>query len=114
MVTLYGITSCDTVKKARRWLEERGITYRFHDLRKDGLDATLLGAWERALGWEALLNRRGATWRKLSEAQRCGLDRDRAVALMLAHPTLVKRPVLDLGGSIRVGFRQDEYEQVFR
>ncbi|MEJ2644019.1 MAG: ArsC family reductase [Gammaproteobacteria bacterium] len=113
MVTLYGIANCDKVRAARRWLDAHHIDYRFHDFRKDGVDDGRLSAWSQTLGWEALLNRRGTTWRQLPPQDREGVDAQKAVALMTAHPALIKRPVLDLNGSLHVGFRDKEYEQLF-
>ena len=110
---LYGIKNCDTVKKARKWLEAHRVEYRFHDLRVDGLDPTRLSTWVRAVGWEALLNRRGTTWRGLSESERADLDEERAMALMLAHPSLIKRPVLEYGRDLRVGFKEADYAGLF-
>lgn len=109
MLTLYGLRNCDTCRKARTWLDRRGLAHRFHDFRTDGLDSELLEQFERALGWEALLNRRGTTWRGLPEADRAGLDRGKALALMLAHPALVKRPLLMAGGRTLLGFSSDQY-----
>ena len=109
MTILYGIKNCDTVKKARAWLEAQGVAYRFHDFRADGLSAELLGELETALGWQALLNRRGTTWRKLEEDQRENIDRSKAMALMLAQPSLVKRPVLATGTKTLIGFTPDYY-----
>ncbi len=109
MTTLYGINNCETVKKARTWLESQGITYHFHDFRKDGLDESLLTAWEAELGWEALLNRRGTSWRKLDEGQRDGMDRAKAMALMLGQPTLIKRPVVATGTKTMLGFNAEAY-----
>ena len=109
MLILYGIKNCDTVKKARASLEGQGIAYLFHDFRKDGLDLPLLERWETALGWEALLNRRGTSWRKLEESQREGVDRAKAMALMLAQPSLIKRPVLETGSKTLIGFSAEEY-----
>ncbi|MCX7110176.1 MAG: ArsC family reductase [Proteobacteria bacterium] len=109
MTTLYGIKNCDTVKKARAWLEAQGIAHQFHDFRKDGLDLALLEKWEVILGWEALLNRRGTSWRKLDESQREGVDRDKALALMLANPSLIKRPVLEIGEKTLIGFNVEDY-----
>ncbi|APZ43244.1 ArsC family reductase [Acidihalobacter ferrooxydans] len=111
--TLYGITHCDTVRKARRWLDEHGVAYDFHDFRRDGIDRQQLGAWSDELGWEALLNRRGTTWRKLSDVQRDGIDAARALALMLEQPALIKRPVLDIGGRRVLGFDPREYATLF-
>lgn len=109
--TLYGLKNCDTCRKARVWLDQQSHAHRFHDFRADGLDADLLAQFEAALGWEALLNRRGTTWRGLPEADRDGVDRDKALALMLAHPALIKRPVLMAGDKILVGFSADQYAQ---
>jgi len=100
---------CDTVRQARRWLDVGGRSYRFHDFRRDGLSPELLERFERAVGWETLLNRKGSTWRQLSESERSGLDRERALAVMLERPTLIKRPLLDTGARILVGFRTDLY-----
>jgi len=111
MITVYGIKNCDTVKKARRWLDERGLAYGFHDVRMDGLDEAILRAWCDAVGWESLLNRRGTTWRKLPDTVRQISGQTDAVTLMLAHPTLIKRPVLVSGNAILVGFDEALYEQ---
>lgn len=112
-VTIYGITTCDTVRKARAWLDQRGTAYRFHDFRKDGLDAARLAGWLDTLGWEAVLNRAGTSFRALPEADKAGLDRDGAARLILANPTLVKRPVLEAEGKVLVGFKPDVYAGVF-
>jgi arsenate reductase len=112
-VTLYGIPNCDTVKKARSWLDARGIGYAFHDYKKSGADAAKLAAWCDELGWETVLNRSGTTFRKLPDADRQGLDRAKAIALMLAQPSMIKRPVLDLGGRRIAGFRPEIYEAAF-
>src|ERR1043165_2248469 len=101
---LYGIRNCDTVKKARAWLEGRGIGYDFHDYKIAGIDPARLGAWADELGWERLLDRAGPTFRKLPDSVREGLDRDKAIALMLAYPSAIRRPVLDLGGRRLLGF----------
>lgn len=113
MTTLYGIPNCDTVKRARRWLDDHGIAYRFHDLRRDGLDDDRLAAWIDAVGWESLLNRRGTTWRRLPEAARAGIDRGNAARLMLEQPTLIRRPVLARGRRLQVGFDADSYQALF-
>ena len=110
MVTIYGIKNCDTMKKAMRWLDEHGIEYRFHDYRKDGLDGKQLRAWEKELGWETLLNRRGMMWRKLPQEVRDSIAEESAVRLMLDAPSIIKRPVLDVDGDIHVGFKADEYQ----
>jgi len=105
MITVYGIKNCDTCKKALKWLAVEGIEHRFHDFRADGLDAADLVRWAKAAGWEKLLNRRGTTWRKLAEADRDGVDAAKAETLMVANPTLIKRPVFDAGGdAVLVGF----------
>ncbi len=111
MQTLYGIKNCDTVKKARQWLEAQSIEYRFHDFRKDGLDLRLLERWEAELGWEALLNKRGTSWRKLEEGQRESVDRAKALVLMSAQPSLIKRPVLETGTKTLIGFIPEEYSK---
>jgi arsenate reductase len=101
---LYGIRNCDTIKKARAWLEARGVAYDFHDYKVARIDEDRLRAWAAELGWEKLLNRAGTTFRKLPDADKEGLDADKAVALMLAQPSMIKRPVLDLGDRRLVGF----------
>ena len=104
MITVYGLKSCDTCRKALRWLDGAGKDARLHDLRADGLDEVILVRWLDRIGWEMLLNRRSTTWRSLSDEEREPLDEARAKSLMLAHPALVKRPVFDLGGQYVVGF----------
>jgi Spx/MgsR family transcriptional regulator len=105
MITLYGIQNCDTVKKARAWLSEHGQAYTFHDFKKQGVPPGQLALWTQALGWEALLNRKGTTWRKLdAQAQAAVVDAASAQSLMLAHPSVIKRPVVDWGKGITVGF----------
>jgi len=108
---LYGIPNCDTVKKARVWLEQHSVTHVFHDYRKDGVDPEALGRWVDEHGWETVLNRAGTTFRKLPEDARTGLDRSKAVALMLAQPSMIKRPVLDLGDRRLVGFKPERYAE---
>ena len=102
--TLYGIRNCDTIKKARAWLDREGVAYDFHDYKIAGIDAARLRGWTRELGWERLLNRAGTTFRKLPEADRQNLDEDKAIALMLAQPSMIRRPVLDLGDRRTFGF----------
>ncbi|AKJ42911.1 ArsC family reductase [Pragia fontium] len=110
--SLYGIKNCDTIKKARRWLEEHQITYRFHDYRADGLDDALLQRLIDGLGWEALLNTRGTTWRKLSDEQKAAASNEAgAKALMLEQPSIIKRPVLEQGSNMLLGFSTDTYQQ---
>ena len=110
-LTLYGIANCDTVKKARRWLADQGLAYRFHDFRKDGLNESLLRSWAAELGWEALLNRRGTTWRQIPPEATAGLDEDRALRLMLEHPAVIRRPVLDTGRVRLIGFDESTYRK---
>lgn len=113
-VKLYGIPNCDSIRRARRWLDERGIAYHFHDVRRDGLDRGTLATWIERAGWETLLNRKGATWRQLPPARREGLDAAGAAALMLEQPTLIKRPVLESGGHLEVGFDAGRYQSLFK
>lgn len=113
MITLYGIPNCDTVKKARVWLDQHGVAYEFHDYKKAGIDAGRLGRWVDEHGWETVLNRAGTTFKKLPEADKANLDRDKAIALMIAQPSMIKRPVLDLGGRRLVGFKPDAYAAAF-
>lgn len=112
--TLYGIKNCDTMKKARAWLDEREIGYSFHDYKKEGIDRARLERWCREVGWEKLLNRRGTTFRKLPESAKADLDERKAIDLMLEQPSMVKRPVLELESELIVGFDTDTYEQAFR
>jgi Spx/MgsR family transcriptional regulator len=113
MITLYGIPNCDTIKKARKWLEKYGIDYQFHDFRKDGLDSKQLKSWVKELGWETLLNRRGMTWRKLTDEQKDSINEKNAMQLMINQPAIIKRPVLDLDGKLHVGFKEAEYQELF-
>ena len=112
MIRIYGIPNCDTMKKARTWLEANGVAHEFHDYKKAGIDADTLANWVARVGREMLVNTRGTTWRKLTETERTiGSDAD-AIALMAAHPSLIKRPVLDLGGArLLVGFKADTYAE---
>jgi arsenate reductase len=112
-ITLYGIRNCDTVKKARDWLDARGVAYDFHDYKAAAIDRARLAGWAAELGWEKLLNRAGTTFRKLAEAYKEGLDEDKAVALMLAQPSMIKRPLLDLGDRRLLGFDAAIYEKEF-
>lgn len=106
---LYGIKACDTMKKARTWLDEQGVDYRFHDYKTAGIDRGNLQKWCDEHGWETILNRAGTTFRKLDEAQKSDLDQARAIDLMLAQPSMIKRPVLDLGTRTLVGFKAERY-----
>ena len=111
--TLYGIPNCDTVKKARVWLDQHGRAFAFHDYKKAGIDRARLEGWVSEHGWETVLNRAGTTFRALPDADKTGLDADKAVALMLAQPSMIKRPVLDLGDRTVVGFKPEIYASVF-
>lgn len=108
-ITMYGIKNCDTIKKARSWLDKHGVSYAFHDYKAAGVDKASLEEWCKQVGWETLLNRAGTTFRKLSEADKADLNERRAIALMLAQPSMIKRPVLDLGGRVLVGFKPETY-----
>jgi arsenate reductase len=108
-VTIYGIKNCDTMKKARAWLDAHNVAYQFHDYKQDGIDEARLAGWVGKVGWETLLNRAGTTFRKLPEADKTSLDKRRAIALMLAQPSMIKRPVLEKAGKLLVGFRPDIY-----
>ncbi|MCC6172271.1 MAG: ArsC family reductase [Gammaproteobacteria bacterium] len=109
-ITVYGIRNCDTMKRARAWLEAHGIAYVFHDYKTAGIDRATLEKWVAEAGWEKLLNRSGTTFRKLPEADRANLDERRAVALMLAHPSSIRRPVLECGERLLIGFDPTAYE----
>lgn len=111
-ITLYGIRNCDTVKKARAWLDGRGITYAFHDYKTAGIEQSRLEQWCAELGWEHVLNRAGTTFRKLSDADKTGLDEARAIRLMMDQPSLIKRPLLDFGKRRMIGFKPEEYGRV--
>ncbi|HMO42396.1 MAG TPA: ArsC family reductase [Phenylobacterium sp.] len=113
-VHLYGIRNCDTMKKARTWLDAQGVDYIFHDYKVEGADAAWLRSLVDKVGWEAVLNRAGTTFRKLPEAERSGLDAEKAIALMVAQPSMIKRPVLVAGEEIRLGFKPDVYEAIFK
>jgi Spx/MgsR family transcriptional regulator len=111
-ITLYGIKNCDTMKKARSWLARHDVQYAFHDYKAAGIDRAVLTRWCSEVGWETLLNRAGTTFRKLPEQQKQDLDERKAMSLMLAQPSMIKRPVLEYGKRLLVGFRPDLYEQV--
>jgi arsenate reductase len=112
-VTIYGIKNCDTMKKARAWLEAHSVAYEFHDYKAAGIDRGRLDGWAREVGWDVLLNRAGTTFRGLPEKDKEGLTEKKAVALMLAQPSMIKRPVLDVGGRLLVGFKPELYEKAF-
>jgi arsenate reductase len=112
-VTIYGIKNCDTMKKARTWLEDHGVAYAFHDYKAKGIDKASLERWSKEVGWEILLNRAGTTFRKLPDAQRENVTEKKAIALMLEQPSMIKRPVLDVGGKLLIGFKPDVYARQF-
>jgi len=113
--TIYGIKNCDTMKKARAWLDQRGIDYAFHDYKTSGIDRARLQGWARKAGWEILLNRTGTTFRKLPDRHKEGLTEGKAIALMLAQPSIIKRPVLEFGsGKLLVGFKPESYGAAMR
>jgi arsenate reductase (glutaredoxin) len=111
--TIFGIKSCDTMKKARTWLDAHGVQYVFHDYKAQGIDAAHLKRWTAEAGWETVLNRAGTTFRKLSDEQKAGLDERKAIALMLEQPSMIKRPVLEVGGRLLIGFKPEEYGKAF-
>ena len=112
MIDLYGIPNCDTMKKARRWLDEHGIGYRFHDYKKEGIDEATLRGWAEKVGWETLLNRRGMMWRKLPQEVRDSIDGESAIHIMLETPSIIRRPVLITGDRMLVGFSEESYREL--
>lgn len=112
MTTMFGIRNCDTIKKARAWLDQHGVAYDFHDYKTAGIDEARLRRWVGETGWERLLNRAGTTFRKLPDADKAGLDEDKAVGLMLAQPSMIKRPVIETDGPLLVGFDPGRYQAV--
>ena len=112
-VTIYGIKSCDTMKKARTWLEQQGVAYQFHDYKTSGIDRAHLEGWAKDVGWDVLLNKSGTTFRALPEESRADLTEAKAIDLMLAQPSMIKRPVLDLGSRRIVGFKPETYQAAF-
>ena len=112
-VTLYGIANCDTVKKARNWLDRHQVEFDFHDYRKQGLDRSLLQSMESALGWEAMLNRRGTTWRRLPESLRQEMNRATALDVMLENPAIIRRPILSRNDQLIIGFNEHRYQEIF-
>jgi arsenate reductase (glutaredoxin) len=112
MVTIYGIKNCDTMKKARRWLEAHKIAHGFHDYKTTGIDKSTLEGWVKKVGWQVLLNRAGTTFRRLPDGDKEDITEEKAVALMLAQPSMIKRPVLDIKGRLTVGFKPDEYKRL--
>lgn len=113
-ITIYGIKNCDTMKKARTWLESQGVAHDFHDYKAKGIDASTLDGWIGKVGWEVLLNKAGTTFKKLEDGQKENLDAAKAKALMLEQPSMIKRPVLDVDGKLTVGFKPEIYQQTFK
>lgn len=111
-VHLYGIPNCDTVKKARRWLDERKVSYVFHDFKKEGVSTDKLAQWADQLGWETLLNRKGTTWRQLPEADKQNVDLAKALTLMQQHTSSIKRPVVESSAAVMAGFDESRFEQI--
>ncbi|HLH90633.1 MAG TPA: ArsC family reductase [Xanthobacteraceae bacterium] len=112
-VTIYGIKNCDTMKKARAWLDQHGVAYVFHDYKAAGIEPARLEGWAKTVGWETLLNRAGTTFRALPEKDKDALGEKKAIALMLAQPSIIKRPVLEIGGKLMVGFKPEQYAMAF-
>jgi Spx/MgsR family transcriptional regulator len=114
VITVYGIKNCDSVKKARNWLEKHGVEYQFHDFREDGLDGESVDLWLDELGWETLVNKRSTTWKELDASTRENMDAAKARKCIMQHPTLIKRPLLDTGTERHCGFKPETYQQIFR
>jgi Spx/MgsR family transcriptional regulator len=113
LIKIYGIPNCDTMKKARQWLDKHEIAYEFHDYKKQGVDEKRLRHWVEQVGWECLLNRRGMMWRKLDEAVKADIDEASAIRIMLETPSIIKRPLLELGDSVHLGFKEAQYAKLF-
>lgn len=114
MTTIYGIKNCDTIKKARAWLDAAGVDYRFHDYKLSGVDPATLQTWVDRAGWEIVLNRAGTSFRKLPDADKQGIDADKAIRLMLANPSMIKRPVLEVDDTLLIGFKPEDYATLLR
>lgn len=114
MITVYGIPNCDTMKKARKWLEENGVEYMFHDYKKTGITKSKLKDWCNKVDWELLLNRRGTTWRKLDEDTKANINKTHAINIMAENTSIIKRPVIEVGDNLLVGFSEDEYTNAFK
>jgi arsenate reductase len=113
MTRIFGIKNCDTMKKARAWLETHKVAYSFHDYKAAGIDKTTLEGWAKKVGWEVLLNRAGTTFKKLPDADKTGLTEKKAIALMLTQPSMIKRPVLEAKGKLTIGFKPEDYKKLF-
>ena len=114
MITVYGIPNCDTMKKARKWLDANGVKYEFHDYRKQGVPENKLNAWVKEVGWDRVLNKRGTTWRKLDDSVKENIDQTQAINIMLENPSIIKRPVLESGDTLLIGFNDADYQQLVR
>ena len=114
MIVIYGIRNCDTMKKARAWLDGHSVPYQFHDYKSEGIDRSRLERWTKRLGWESVLNRAGTTFRKLADDDKQGLTEKKAIGLMLAQPSMIKRPILEADGDIAAGFRPADYEKLLK
>lgn len=112
-ITMFGIPNCDTIKKAKKWLEAQNIAYEFHDYRKQGVDASLVTEFCDALGWETVLNKRGTTYRQLTQEQKDSLNEDNAVELLVENPAMIKRPILKVNDQLHIGFKADQYATIF-
>ena len=112
-VTIYGIKNCDTMKRARGWLDSHRVAYQFHDYKAAGIERSVLEGWARETGWEILLNRAGTTFRKLPDKDKQGLSEKKAIALMIAQPSMIKRPVLEAGRKLLIGFKPEQYAKAF-
>ncbi|UPQ87273.1 ArsC family reductase [Vibrio sinaloensis] len=112
-ITMYGIANCDTIKKAKKWLEAEGVEYQFHDYRKQGIDTALVKQFCQQLGWENVLNKRGTTYRQLSAEQKEALNETNAIALLVEQPAMIKRPILVVGDDYHIGFKADQYATIF-
>lgn len=109
---MYGIPNCDTIKKARKWMQQHNIDYQFHDYKKLGVDETRLHQWLDQLGWEQVINKRGTSWRKLDESVRNGMDNDKAISVILENPSIIKRPLLEYEGQLTLGFKEAQYQEL--
>ena len=112
-VVIYGIKNCDSIKKAKKWLNDHAVEFVFHDYRQDGLSESLLNTLESALGWQQMVNKRGTTWRKLDDTVKESINQQSAVALMLDNPAIIKRPILDTGEALKLGFSANDYQEIF-
>ncbi|MDK2637608.1 ArsC family reductase [Vibrio vulnificus] len=112
-ITMYGIPNCDTIKKAKKWLEDAGVAYEFHDYRKQGINAELVSKFCQQLTWEQVLNKRGTTFRQLTDEQKESLNETTAVDLLVAHPAMIKRPILRVNDQLHVGFKAEQYSKIF-